>query len=70
MCRQPLAALEPALHSCGFERRQCGWSSDTSERWRDGGGIGRGGRAVCVEQGASAWAVQLAGVCVACGPGE
>jgi hypothetical protein len=77
--RQPLAALEPAkpltrasaLHSCGFERqRQGAWSSDMSERRQDGGGIGRGKQEVCVEQRASALAVQLAGVCVACEPGE
>jgi hypothetical protein len=77
--QQPLAALEPAkpltrafaLHSCGFERqRQRGWSSDTSERRQDGGGMGCGERAVCVEQRASAWDVRLAGVCVACGPGS
>jgi hypothetical protein len=77
--RQPLASLEPAkpltrasaLDSCGFERqRPCGWSSDTSERRRDGGGIGRGVGAVCVEQRASVWDVRLAGVCVACGPGS
>jgi hypothetical protein len=52
---QPLAALESAkpltqasaVHSCGFARqRQYGWSSDTRERRRDGGGTGLGGRTV------------------------